>query len=205
MGPQERRSRAEIPDLIAINSNGELPQSGETDFPGNPEAREIPRGLGCRSRLPGELPGESPAEFPGKLAAAPSLPGNRASGKFPGHFHGQLPGEFGRGGRISRFPPNLVLTKYGVVRCAAMYINKQKQVYGDRVAQIENVMGRMQIQLFVIRLGIAARCCGAVMGSVFAPTAAVGEDAPEVTHYQHYPTDYSSMGCEAFICPRNHR
>ena len=34
-GPPERRRRSEIPDLMAINSSGKLPQSGATDLPGN--------------------------------------------------------------------------------------------------------------------------------------------------------------------------
>ena len=88
----ERRRRAYIPHLAAINSHGGAPQSRETDFPGNPEFRGNPPGnspgtwlphptsreIGCRSQVPVKFPGESssrgiprwiPREIPREIRA----------------------------------------------------------------------------------------------------------------------------------------
>ena len=97
-GPQERRRRSEIPDLIAINPHGELPQSGAADFAGNPPgqaaaASNFPGNFPGTLKFPGEFPCQYPGNltggFPGNLDAASDFPGN-----CPGAPHG-IPREIG--------------------------------------------------------------------------------------------------------------
>ena len=88
-----------------------------------------------------------------------------------------------------------ILTKYGVIQYAAKYINKEKQRYGNGVAQIENALTALADSEFNAGNAKAAKKFGAVMSRLFTSTVADEKSSTEVYHYlQNFPTAYFSRG-----------
>ena len=142
LGPPERRHRAEIPDLIAIKSQGGLPQSGEADFPGTFPGRRMPhptsRGISRGAPMPWGFPGGFPVNLaialniPGNLEAASDAPWNFPGNwrphpgsreipreiQHPGNSQGNSPGDFlGTSGAAAGFRCFLPFWWFGAVRC----------------------------------------------------------------------------------------
>ena len=109
LGPPERRRRAEIPDLISINSHGH-PRS-----PGRPIARGIPREVGRRIQLPrkspgksrsqGKPPGNSTWHFPGSWIPRPGSQEIPRRAQQPGNSPLDFPGISGAAAGLRCFLP----------------------------------------------------------------------------------------------------